>query len=166
MINKKRTEEKTVAQEIHGVSMNREREHSSTTSSRTQGMGDGKKIFLFAFIALFIILGVGFGSVKVIQSFGGSSSSLYSAVFLDNSQVYFGKVGNMSRDFMKVTDVYYFGSPSTSDGVTSSDVTLVKLGSEVHAPTDEMRINRDHILYIEELQVDSRVVKAIYEYKN
>ncbi|MDO8599214.1 MAG: hypothetical protein Q7S02_03830, partial [bacterium] len=30
-----------------------------------------------------------------------------------------------------------------------------------HGPTDEMRINRDHVLFIEQLRSDATVVRAI-----
>lgn len=93
----------------------------------------------------------------------------YQAVFLDNGQVYFGKIRNVKSTYVTLTDVYYFG-PSTrsvrSGQGENDDVVLVKLGSEVHGPTDEMKILRDHILFIETLADDSRVIRAIREYEN
>lgn len=46
-----------------------------------------------------------------------------------------------------------------------SQLTLVKLGSELHGPIDSMTINKDHILFIEEMKEDSKVVQAIREYE-
>ena len=90
----------------------------------------------------------------------------YQAVFLDNGQVYFGKVKHPKRTYVIVTDVYYFGPSSSSGQGAASDLVLVKLGSELHGPTNEMKILRDHILFIEELTPESRVVEAIREYKD
>jgi hypothetical protein len=45
------------------------------------------------------------------------------------------------------------------------EINLVKLGGELHGPTDEMRINRDQILLVEDLRTDSNLVKAIDNYK-
>ena len=45
------------------------------------------------------------------------------------------------------------------------NINLVKLGGEIHGPTDEMRINRDHILFVEDLKADSQVVTAIKSFK-
>lgn len=88
----------------------------------------------------------------------------YQALFLDNGQVYFGRINKMGKKYVTITDVYYFGKDSNNPN--SEDVVLLKLGSEVHGPTDEMKILENHILYIEKLSNDSRVVEAIREYKN
>jgi hypothetical protein len=42
---------------------------------------------------------------------------------------------------------------------------LIKLGGELHGPTDTMQINRDQILLIEDLRTDSNLVAAIGNYK-
>ena len=44
-------------------------------------------------------------------------------------------------------------------------VSLVKLGDELHGPADKMEINRDQILFIEDLKPNSQVVMAIKNYK-
>jgi hypothetical protein len=44
------------------------------------------------------------------------------------------------------------------------ELTLIKLGNELHGPTDKMTINRDHVLLTEALRNDSRVVQAINQY--
>ncbi len=118
-------------------------------------------IVLYAIIGLCLFLGV----VYFARSKGASGSSAYQAVFLDNNQVYFGKIKNRGEKYITIADVYYFG-PSTSSGqANSDDIVLVKLGSEAHGPTDEMEILENHILYIEELSPNSRVLQAIMEYK-
>ena len=100
----------------------------------------------------------------------------YCAVFLSNNQVYFGKVAiNGWRD-LKITNVFYLqvnkqadvaGSDSlaTTTDITATGVSLNKLGNELHGPKDEMIINREHILFIERLKSDSKVVQAIEAYK-
>lgn len=117
-----------------------------------------------------IIFGVGFGIYKsalVFNVFGSIvSANVYSAVFIDNSQVYFGKVENIRGSFMTLTDVYYFGRDSNSQNINDPDIVLVKLGNELHGPEDEMKINTEHILYVEELNENSRVVEAINSYEN
>lgn len=99
-----------------------------------------------------------------------SDSSGYQAVFLVNGQVYFGKLANESRPFVMLTDVYYLQvnqalQPAGEGAAQAPDVSLIKLGNELHGPTDAMRINSDQILLIEDLKTDSNVVKAIAEYK-
>ncbi len=94
----------------------------------------------------------------------------YQAVFLTNNQVYFGRLSNQSSKFANLRDVYYLQitqaqNLQTGAGATSPNINLVKLGGELHGPTDKMEINRDHILFVETLKGDSRVVTAIAEYK-
>jgi len=100
----------------------------------------------------------------------------YCAVFLSNSQVYFGKVAINGWKELKITDVYYLqvntGSQvATSDSLNSetdistAGVSLNKLGNELHGPKDEMIINRNHILFIERLKSDSKVVQAIESFQ-
>ena len=122
-----------------------------------------KKTWKVLLLVLFIMV-LGWSTYTVSSAFFGKveADSVYSAVFLDNNQVYFGKVINTEDIFITLSDVYYFGQNPGQD----DDVVLVKLGSELHGPTDEMKINNDHILYIEELSGNSRVVQAILDYKN
>lgn len=98
-------------------------------------------------------------------------SSKYQAVFISNGQVYFGKVSGEKKNYVSVSDVYYMvlkqplqnqkaeGADPTQDQA-KTEYTLVKLGKEMHGPTS-MSINKDQILFIENLSDDSKVVSAI-----
>ena len=95
----------------------------------------------------------------------------YQAVFLDNGQVYFGRLQDRDGDFFRLTDVYYLEfreNPQSGEASPTPDAnaSLIKLGSELHGPEDAMDINREHILFVEELKGDSKVSKAISEYLN
>ena len=109
-----------------------------------------------------------------------AKASGYVAVFLTNNQVYFGRLGSLDGRYAILSDVYYLRvQPALSDAGTvkvedaktagapagKNDMTLIKLGDELHGPTDEIKLNRDHILLIEELKEDSKVVKAIEQFK-
>ena len=54
---------------------------------------------------------------------------------------------------------------SSGSEVKEPETTLAKLGSEVHGPEDKMQINKDHVLFIEDLKDDSTVVKSIRQGK-
>lgn len=125
-----------------------------------------KNIFTII-IAIIVGLAIGAGAVKYFDNNKSVEiDDVYRAVFLDNNQVYFAKIKEMSKKYVTVYDVYYFGKDKErNDGNGNDDIVLVKLGSEVHGPTDEMQILESHILYIEKLGEDSRVVKAIKEHK-
>jgi len=99
-----------------------------------------------------------------------TGSLVYQAVFLSNGQVYFGNTTDINKQYIELIDVYYLqmkdalsvGQKETADG---SDLSLIKLGSELHGPQDKMYINRDQVLFIEDLKGDSKVMEAIREYK-
>lgn len=87
----------------------------------------------------------------------------YSAVFLTNGQVYFGNIVKQNSGTIVLENIYYLQTNTSEPNaeVTEANMSLVKLGNELHGPTDEMRINRDHVLFTETLRDDSKVVQAI-----
>jgi len=91
----------------------------------------------------------------------------YQAVFLTNGQVYFGQVVRRCDKEIRLTGIYYLQNDSQDQGTVNSgqDMKLIKLGNELHGPQDMMYINRDHVLFIEDLKPDSKVVKAMQQYK-
>lgn len=96
------------------------------------------------------------------------ASANYQAVFLANGQVYFGKLSNLLSSFPKLTDIYYLrvdGPIQPSSQGVQPNINLVKLGNELHRPKDFMKINRNHILFVEDMEASSAVVTAILEFK-
>ncbi len=129
-------------------------------------------------IVLVVIVGVGYAA---FTSIGGGGSDLipssdkaakegYSAVFLDNDQVYFGKIATSGKVLI-LTDIFYIrlNDPQPQqegEEAIEPQLTLVKLGEQIHGPVDEMRINKEHVLFVERLTDEATVVKAIAEYKD
>jgi hypothetical protein len=99
----------------------------------------------------------------------------YQAVFLTNGQVYFGNLSGTAGDYATLKDIYYLQvtqpplQGSQQQGQTQAQqqaqLSLVKLGNELHGPVDEMKINRDQILFYEDIKEDGRVMQAIREYQ-
>jgi len=127
-------------------------------------------------VVLIAALGVGgyFLFTKVISP-AKIDSSKHQAVFLSNGQVYFGKVKNIGKQYAELSNIYYLilkqplQQQTTTDTTTEKqtpEYTLIKLGQELHGPIDKMIINRDHILFIENLKDDGKVAKAISDYQN
>lgn len=102
-------------------------------------------------------------------------SSGYQAVFLTNGQVYFGKMSDINSMYVTLKDIYYLqvtqpplqGSQQQGQQTPQAQpqLSLVKLGNELHGPVDEMKINRDQILFYEDMKDDAKVMEAINEYK-
>jgi hypothetical protein len=93
------------------------------------------------------------------------------AVFLNGGQVYFGKIRALNNKYVGVTDIYYLRvnqqvQPKQGQAATQQqDISLVKLGCELHGPQDQMLINRDQVVFWENLKTDGQVAKAVAEYK-
>ena len=140
---------------------------------------------LVTLIVVLVIIGGGVylaasytGVGKVLPGVGSSNASFdakWQAVFLSNGQVYFGQVESIDSDFVSLENIYYLqvvtsqdtiGQPPDVQTQPEQRLTLIKLGNEIHGPQDAMMINRDHVIIIEDLKDDSRVVKAINDYLN
>ena len=114
------------------------------------------------------------GDGKVMTT---SKSGAYQAVFLTNGQVYFGKITTSDTNYVSMKDIYYLqvvqpplqGTPQQGQVAPTENqqpqISLVKLGNELHGPVDEMHITRAQILFYEDLKSDGNVVKAIDAYK-
>lgn len=130
-------------------------------------------------LSVTIVLGIIGGVLFVFQSGGVPfvssprfTTGSYQAVFLTNGQVYFGKVSDFSNRYVKLNDIYYLilrrelqPQEPPVEGEQQPQFTLIKLGNELHGPVDEMVINRDQVLFIEELKSDGRVVQAIQDFR-
>lgn len=92
------------------------------------------------------------------------------AVFLNNGQVYFGKVTELNKGYVTLANIYYLRvnqqvqPGQQSQQASQNDVSLVKLGCELHGPQDVMVINREQVTFWENLKDDGQVSKAIAEY--
>lgn len=80
----------------------------------------------------------------------------YQAVFLTGGQVYFGKIADLNKDNLVLSDIYYLRvdrqvQPDKSKQPQSS-FTLAKLGCELHRPTDVMVVNKDQVIFWENLK--------------
>jgi hypothetical protein len=100
------------------------------------------------------------------------ATSKYQAVFLENGQVYFGKIASLNSKVLNLQNVFYLNSQNNNAGdatnkdtsASSNQFTLVKLGCELHGPYDQMVVNRDQVTFWENLKDDGQVVKTIKEW--
>jgi hypothetical protein len=97
-------------------------------------------------------------------------SKQFQAVFLTNGQVYFGKVSKIDNSYVKLSNIYYLQVQQQvqPDDKSKTDqqqqVSLAKLGGELHGPEDVMYISRQQVLFWENLKDDGKVAKAIKDY--
>jgi hypothetical protein len=128
-------------------------------------------------VLIFSLLVVVFGGWLLYRSSMGAhiDDSKYQAVFFTNGQVYFGKLQKLSGGYFKLNDIFYLQAkadaanasenPQETSTQQNSDVELIKLGSEVHGPDDEMIISKDQVLFFENLKKDGTVSQSISKFK-
>lgn len=122
---------------------------------------------LIGLLALYAALGGDKAENKYVDS------TKFQAVFLNGGQVYFGKIRSLNTKFITIDNIYYLRvnqqvqpnqKAASTDTTANQDVSLAKLGCELHGPTDVMVINRDQVLFWENLKTDGQVSKAISDY--
>ena len=87
----------------------------------------------------------------------------YQAIFV-KGETYFGKVTNINKDVLVLETVYYLQDQQplqSGPQPKESELALVKLGSEIHGPQNQMVIPLNSISYIENLKETSAIVRAI-----
>lgn len=94
----------------------------------------------------------------------------YQAVFLNSAdgQVYFGKLENLNKEYYKLSDIYYVRVEQVQPNPNEEpqqNISLAKLGNEIHGPEDEMFISKKDVMFWENLKDDGQVVTAITQYK-
>lgn len=141
-----------------------------STGKRNIGGKFGKRSIVVIVLLLLAIVGGWFGYRFV--AYAGIDTNRYQAVYLDNDNVYFGKVEVLLNGDILLNDVFRVqateGNTSTnkdSNAQTAADIRLIKPGNELHAPDDKMLIGREKILFIENLKTDGKVTNAIIEYQ-
>ena len=138
-----------------------------------------KGLFIVGVIALVLIAVTlaGAGIMRImgdLNTYAAVNSSKYQAVFLNNNMVYFGKMTQVNDQYIKMTDVFYLqvaGQQTDQKAQTqqqgqNQQLSLTKLGGELHGPEDAMYINKKEILFWENLKADGKVTQAIKDYRS
>jgi hypothetical protein len=100
------------------------------------------------------------------STFPAIPTDKWQAVFLENNQVYFGKLTDTSDAYVTLTNVFYLRAGDTLGAdKTAQNINLVKLGGEFHRPDDAIFIPKAKILFWENLADTSPVTKTIISSK-
>lgn len=125
-------------------------------------------LIVVSIVAVLALLGLAYKNTL------GASSQIkddkFQAVFLNSAdgQVYFGKLKELDKEYYKLEDIYYVRVEQVQPNPKEQpqqNISLAKLGNEIHGPEDVMFIRKDHVMFWENLKDDGQVVKAINEYK-
>lgn len=144
-------------------------------SHRAQSGGGGGVLskIVAILVALVAVAALGWFVTKALGAATADTaikSKQYQALFLTNGQVYFGKVSKVDSSYVKLTDIYYLQvqqqvQPKDQNTTQQPQVSLAKLGGELHGPEDVMYVSRQQVLFWENLKGDGKVAKAISDYK-
>lgn len=152
--------------------------HGGGGSKKSKNLlsNSGKVIFTVLLASITILL-VAVVAYLVISKSSGSiagqiNSDKYQAVFLNSSdgQVYFGKLSVLNKDYYVLKDIYYVRvqqvQPDKNNQASAqNNISLAKLGSEIHGPEDVMYIRSEHVMFWENLKEEGQVVTAIRQYQ-
>ena len=158
--------------EPHAATVHSHADVHHRAAGKSKKHGSRKQLLVGVIIGL-AVAALAVAAWQLWPSATGIDGSKYRAVFFTNGQVYFGKLTRQGDNF-HLTDVYYLQTQNSSSGDdtkdpqnTSSDqnVQLIKLGDEVHGPEDKMIINKDQVLFYENLKSDGKVAQTIAQAK-
>lgn len=151
--------------------------HVSQSSRRTPARR-GRRLIIGLIVLLLLIVGGGasywyWAGKPHFDENKHVNHQEYQALFLTNGQVYFGKLADLNHKYVTISNIYYLQvqqgqtlqSGSTSTNTNQSQVSLAKLGSELHGPEDKMFVSSDQVLFWENLRNDSKVVQAIDKFQ-
>lgn len=119
-------------------------------------------IVVIAAAAVFVAGALWWFGPGLLVSFQARSAQYderYYAVYLDSGQALYAQVRGLTRDTLKLTNVYYLQSVTVGDKTTNN---LVRRGTqEVSMPLNFLMVNRAHVLYWEAVGDSAPVIKAM-----
>jgi len=132
--------------------------------NRNNIINSGTKFKILSYFLLFVCTIILFQGCDKKSNQKINIDTEYKAVFLDNGQVFFGRIEEAGPSYLVLKDVYYVRSQVIEREKDKNEVTntLIKRGSEWHGP-DRMYINSNHITLIEPVSPSSRVGELIKE---
>lgn len=158
----------------------RQSQVENTAVREVKAVADSHGLLSRILVVLLVVLslaGIVFLGAKALSAVTADSSikvKQFQAVFLTNGQVYFGNLTKVDGSYVKLTDIFYLqvsssGSQATAQPASSTaqqQVSLAKLGGELHGPEDSMYISRSQVLFYENLKTDGKVAQAIKNYQD
>lgn len=126
-----------------------------------------KKIFA-GILFLSLVAALGYKTYQYYGSWSGDGSpTQYHILFLEGGQTYFGKIEAEDRHYITLARAHYLQVAEREERdlrgriVKVPSLNAIRVGTENHAPKTTIRVNRDRIMIIEELEQNSQFVGLI-----
>lgn len=121
-------------------------------------------------LALLLAIAAGIWYFNQSSTASQIDTTKYQLVYMKDGNFYFGKLVDLNGGYFKLSDVFYLQTQTATESKTpeatasSTDVKLIKLGSEIHGPEDAMIISKDQVSFFENLKKDGKVSQSIANY--
>ncbi|MCG2695554.1 hypothetical protein L6248_01315 [Candidatus Parcubacteria bacterium] len=132
--------------------------------------GFAKRLTIIAAIILicFTVYWIFYNDNPASDTSDSNKQANWYTVKLINSEVYYGQISDLSADPVVINNVYYNYDQIEGNNENTSEtgsIRLVKRGKETHGPSGVMNIVRAQVVYMEPLDEESKVLKAILNYE-
>jgi len=140
---------------------------------RKHSAGNGRASKLVFIILIFVIV-VTFMCISLWQdgTFRNISQTIgfkntFQAVFLSNGQLYFGKITEMTNEYIMMENPHFLQlaqeQAEIEEGV-QPEMQLISIKDEFHKPKDFVLIEKSSVIFIEELRDASQIADAIQNF--
>jgi len=89
----------------------------------------------------------------------------YQVVYMSNGQAYFGKLQNVSGQFLTLASPFSAQNPQQDSSDTNAAVPLVPVTEQVYGPENSIALRSENVLFWQNLRDDSKVTQAIKNQK-
>ena len=123
-----------------------------------------KFVFILAFALICVVVYfLFFNNLKNnnIEKIAENKTNNWYSIELSNNETYYGQIEDIKADPIIVKNVYYNYDQSNKEENKNNNLRLIKKGKETYGPDGTMNIVRSHVLYMEPLSADSKVLQAI-----
>ncbi|HAC56223.1 TPA: hypothetical protein DCF80_01870 [Candidatus Saccharibacteria bacterium] len=146
--------------------MDSKQQHPAATAGRPKRRKDRDQLFIA--IGGVVIVLVGLVTWLWMSAPERPLADRYQAVFLDNGQAFFGKLKNVTGEYLVIEEAYRAQAQDLPSDATdeqkeavANNVSLIKVGKEVYGPENAVRVRAEQVVYWQNLTPDSKVSKAI-----
>jgi hypothetical protein len=133
--------------------------------SATYASGRKQSPWLIAVILVVAIVIIEFAVAGIfgIGQFAPKASSTWSAVFLNDDEIFFGHITTNNSNQLELTDVFYLQRTQPPQGTQAPAQLSINslVSSQIQCPTDDITLDQTNILYRQDLQSNSFVVQKL-----
>lgn len=119
-------------------------------------------VIVFGIVLAFIIAVLLWCMVAPMLVAQRIDSKKYQIVYLNNGQMYFGKLQNVDGAYLYMTSPYTTQATSSHESADDqTQTTIIKVSNQLYGPEDSIAIRASEVSFWQNLRDDSKVSQAI-----